>query len=132
MIVLYGVDYMDIDRQSQLIAKGCEYIDEKNYKKARYYFSKALQKTGKLNAECKYYLGIISLEERDYYTAFQYFQAATKDNNNEKTKTEFQSKIYVKLAHTGFALGLVRESALYYINLCENFSNFENLANFYG
>ena len=42
------------------------------------------------------------------------------------------SKIYVKLAHTGFALGLVRESALYYINLCENFSNFENLANFYG
>lgn len=123
---------MDIDRQSQLIAKGCEYIDEKNYKKARYYFSKALQKTGKLNAECKYYLGIISLEERDYYTAFQYFQAATEDNNNEKTKTEFQSKIYVKLAHTGFALGLVRESALYYINLCENFSNFENLANFYG
>ena len=66
MIVLYGVDYMDIDRQSQPIAKGCEYIDEKNYKKARYYFSKALQKTGKLNPESKYYLGIISIEEKDY------------------------------------------------------------------
>lgn len=123
---------MNIEKQSRLIAKGREYLDEKNYKKARYYFSKALQKNGKLNAECKYYLGIISLEERDYYAAFQYFLEAAEDNSNEKIKVGLQPKIYVKMAHTAYLLGFVRHATLYFAKLCNMLDNFKESANMYG
>lgn len=123
---------MNIEKQSRLIAKGREYLDEKNYKKARYYFSKVLQKTGKVNAECKYYLGIISLEERDYYTAFQYFQEAAEDNSNEKIKVGLQPKIYVKMAHTAYLLGFVRHATLYFAKLFNMLNNFKAAANMYG
>lgn len=123
---------MDIEKQSQLIAKGCEYLDEKNYEKARYYFSKTLQKTGKFNAECKYYLGIVSFEEKDYYTAFQYFQEAAEENSNEKIKVMLQPKIYVKMAHTAYLLGFVRHATLYFAKLCNMLDSFKESANMYG
>jgi Tfp pilus assembly protein PilF len=96
MIILLGASIVNAQTDIQ---KGIEIFNKKNYYGAKRFFTEYVE-INKESAEAWYYLGRISMEERDLEQAAEYFEEAVDIDGNSSEYQTWKGIAYIQLLST--------------------------------